>query len=98
MAMAGGGPAAAGDGSALGLARVSGTAPTLATARAAQTRILTGPSMPVPMDICTIIAKNYLAAARVLAQSFHEQHPSARCHVLVIDEIEDYFDPAQEPF
>jgi glycosyltransferase involved in cell wall biosynthesis len=50
------------------------------------------------MDVCTVIARNYLAAARVLARSLHEHHPESRCHVLVIDGPEGYFDPAEEPF
>ncbi len=50
------------------------------------------------MDVCTIIAKNYLAAARVLAESLHEHHPEARLHVLVIDGVEGYFAPHEEPF
>ena len=50
------------------------------------------------MDVCTIIAKNYLAFARVLGDSLRELHPEVRFHVLVIDEAEDYFDAAAEPF
>ena len=50
------------------------------------------------MDICTIIAKNYVAQARVLARSFAEHHPGGRCHVLVIDDFDGYLDPAEEPF
>src|SRR3954462_3830902 len=50
------------------------------------------------MDVCTIIAKNYLAPARVLARSFTRQHPDVRFHVLIIDEIEGFVDHAQEPF
>jgi glycosyltransferase involved in cell wall biosynthesis/SAM-dependent methyltransferase len=50
------------------------------------------------MDVCTVIARNYLAAARVLAGSLREHHPDSRCHVLVIDDPEGYFDPAAEPF
>lgn len=50
------------------------------------------------MDICTIIAKNYVAQARVLARSFAEHHPEGRCHVLVIDDFDGYLDPAEEPF
>jgi glycosyltransferase involved in cell wall biosynthesis len=50
------------------------------------------------MDICTIIAKNYVAQARVLARSFAEHHPGGRCFVLVIDEYDGYLDPAAEPF
>jgi glycosyltransferase involved in cell wall biosynthesis/SAM-dependent methyltransferase len=50
------------------------------------------------MDICTIIAKNYVAQARVLANSFAEHNPGGRCSVLVIDSYEDYLDPASETF
>lgn len=50
------------------------------------------------MDICTIIAKNYVAFARVLARSHREHHPGARCFVLVIDETDGHLDPEQEPF
>src|SRR6266550_3930177 len=50
------------------------------------------------VDICTIIAKNYVAYARVLAESFRQHHPDGRCFTLVIDDIAGYLDPAQEPF
>ncbi len=51
-----------------------------------------------PMNICTIIAKNYVAHARVLAESFKEHHPEGNCYVLVIDEVDGYIDAASEPF
>ena len=50
------------------------------------------------MNLCTIIAKNYLAAARVLGDSLHEHHPEVGFHVLVIDEIAGYIDPGSERF
>ncbi len=50
------------------------------------------------MNICTIIARNYAAHARVLARSFAETHPDGHCSVLVIDEPEGHLDPANEPF
>jgi glycosyltransferase involved in cell wall biosynthesis/SAM-dependent methyltransferase len=50
------------------------------------------------IDICTIIAANYAPFARVLAESFGDQHPEARCFVLVIDDYEGFIDPAAEPF
>jgi glycosyltransferase involved in cell wall biosynthesis/SAM-dependent methyltransferase len=50
------------------------------------------------MNICTIIAKNYLAQARVLARSFKEVHPDGNCTVLVIDDPTGYIDPAEEQF
>ena len=37
---------------------------------------------------CTIVAKNYLAYARVLAQSFLAQHPDGTFHVLIVDRRE----------
>jgi glycosyltransferase involved in cell wall biosynthesis len=50
------------------------------------------------MDVCTIIAKNYAAHARVLARSFAEHHPDGRFFVLVIDDADGYLEPAAEPF
>lgn len=51
-----------------------------------------------PMRACTIVAKNYLAQARVLARSFLEHHPDGNFSVLVIDELEGLIDPSREPF
>ncbi len=48
--------------------------------------------------ICTIIAKNYLAQARTLTETFLRHHPDGQCFVLLVDEIEGRFDPAAEPF
>ncbi len=50
------------------------------------------------MDICTIVAKNYIAHARALARSFAEFHPTGRCSVLIIDELDGHIDPEAEPF
>lgn len=50
------------------------------------------------MNICTIIAKNYLAHARVLTESFQRNHPDGRCFVLIIDETDGYVDAAEEAF
>lgn len=50
------------------------------------------------MNICTIIAKNYLPYARVLARSHAEHYPQSQCFVLIIDETEGYVDAEQEPF
>ena len=38
-----------------------------------------------PLRVCTIIAKNYWASARVLARSIHDHHADARVTVLVLD-------------
>ncbi len=48
--------------------------------------------------ICTIIAKNYVAFARTLAQSFLSFHPDDKCYVLVVDEVEGYINSADECF
>jgi glycosyltransferase involved in cell wall biosynthesis len=50
------------------------------------------------MRICTIVARNYLAYARVLAESFLAQHPDGECSVLVIDDVAGEVDQAAEPF
>ena len=50
------------------------------------------------MKLCTIIAKNYVAQARVLARSFAEHHPDGEVSVLVIDDFDGYLDPQEEPF
>ncbi len=50
------------------------------------------------VDVCTIIAKNYVAQARVLARSFAEHNPGGRFWTLIIDDFADYVDPQREPF
>ncbi|MBV9338360.1 MAG: hypothetical protein JO243_20935, partial [Solirubrobacterales bacterium] len=50
------------------------------------------------LQVCTIIAKNYVAHARVLAKSLAEHHPGSRLWTLVIDDFGRYLDPASEPF
>lgn len=47
---------------------------------------------------CTIIAKNYFAAARTLAHSFLERHPGDRFYVLVVDDFDGHVEPAAEGF
>lgn len=46
----------------------------------------------------TIAAKSMLASARVVARSFKDHHPDTPFFVLLSDEIDGCFDPAQEPF
>jgi hypothetical protein len=48
--------------------------------------------------ICTIIAKNYLAFARTLAQSYLKLHPNHRCFVLIVDDFDGYVSPLDECF
>lgn len=50
------------------------------------------------MRICTIIARNYLAQARVLALSYAEHNGGAPCSVLVIDDPGNSIDDTNEPF
>lgn len=47
---------------------------------------------------CTIIARNYLAAARVLARSFFEHHPDGTFSTLIVDESRADVDRSTEPF
>jgi glycosyltransferase involved in cell wall biosynthesis/SAM-dependent methyltransferase len=50
------------------------------------------------MIACTIVARNYLAQARVLARSFAHQHDGGEMFVLVIDDLTAAVGDAQEPF
>jgi glycosyltransferase involved in cell wall biosynthesis len=50
------------------------------------------------LTACTIVSKNYLPFARVLARSFLECHPGSRFITLLVDRIDDCFDPDGEPF
>jgi glycosyltransferase involved in cell wall biosynthesis len=50
------------------------------------------------MNACTIIARNYLAHARVLARSFAEHHPGGRFTTLVIDADDEFLRGANEDF
>src|SRR5688500_1667523 len=43
-------------------------------------------STKAPMTACTIVARNYLAQAEVLAASFKRYHPDCPFAVLVVDE------------
>jgi hypothetical protein len=48
--------------------------------------------------ICTIIACNYLPAARVLARSFKKANPSGTISVLLLDDVHRSVDASSEPF
>ena len=48
--------------------------------------------------VCTIIAKNYIAFARTLAQSFLSFHPGYKFYVLIVDDFVGYTSPADESF
>jgi glycosyltransferase involved in cell wall biosynthesis len=47
---------------------------------------------------CTIISKNYLAHARVLAESFHALHPDIPFFVLLVDRNNGLISPTREVF
>jgi hypothetical protein len=51
-----------------------------------------------PIAACTIVAKSYIAFARVLACSFRQHHPEIPFFLLLADEVDGWFDPACEPF
>ncbi|MDP3143639.1 MAG: glycosyltransferase, partial [Candidatus Omnitrophota bacterium] len=67
--------------------------------RAARTEIRTARTRVAGGDvgICTIISKNYLAHARVLAESF-KRYNRGEVFVLLTDRIDGYFDPRKENF
>src|SRR3954468_16057848 len=50
------------------------------------------------LAIGTVIAKNYLPFARVLADSLRRYHPEIPFFVALADKADGYFDPATEPF
>jgi glycosyltransferase involved in cell wall biosynthesis len=50
------------------------------------------------VGFCTIVAKNYLAQARVLMESVRKHHPHAVPIVFLADRADGCFDAAQEPF
>ena len=50
------------------------------------------------MQVCTIVARNYLAHARVLASSFLEHHPDGIVSVCLLDEVDYVGNRETEPF
>ncbi len=50
------------------------------------------------LTFCSVVSKNYLGQARVLADSIRAHHPGAGVFVLLLDEPDGYFRPAAEPF
>jgi hypothetical protein len=50
------------------------------------------------LAVGTVVAKNYVPFARVLAESFRRHHPEISFFVVLADEVDEYFDPTAEPF
>lgn len=50
------------------------------------------------LNACTIVSKNYLCYARVLARSFQDAMPDGRFYVLLVDRNDGHIDPADESF
>jgi GT2 family glycosyltransferase/glycosyltransferase involved in cell wall biosynthesis len=50
------------------------------------------------LDLCTVITRNRLADARVLATTFLEHHAGARVHALCVDDAAHRLDSTGEPF
>ena len=46
----------------------------------------------------TIVSKNYISLARVLCDSFLNEHPGATFFVVLVDDLEDEFEPDNEKF
>ena len=56
------------------------------------------PRLKADFAACTIIAKNYLPMARVLADSFQRCNPGCPFFVLLMDPVEGYFQAEKESF
>jgi glycosyltransferase involved in cell wall biosynthesis len=54
--------------------------------------------MSARVAVCTIIAKNYLPFARILMSSIREHNPEVLRIVILVDQVDKYFDPAKEDF
>jgi GT2 family glycosyltransferase/glycosyltransferase involved in cell wall biosynthesis len=50
------------------------------------------------VQVCTVINKAWVAYARALAESLRAHQPDARLSVLIVDAIDGFIDPTQEPF
>ena len=50
------------------------------------------------MRFCTVVARNYLAYARVLGQSLQDLGDDSRLSVLMLDDVDDEIDDSVEPF
>ena len=48
--------------------------------------------------VCTIASKNYLGMVRVFAGSVRRTNPGTPVYVLLVDRVENRFDPANEPY
>jgi hypothetical protein len=48
--------------------------------------------------MCTIVAKNYIAQARTLCESFSSFHPDCKIYVLIVDDFRGYLTPSAEAF
>jgi|ERR687885_68340 hypothetical protein len=48
--------------------------------------------------VCTIITKSYLAFARALSHTISEHDPNIKLYVLLADDLDGYFNPAEETF
>ena len=55
-------------------------------------------SGPIDAAACTVISKNYIALARTLADSLHKFHPEVPLFLLLVDQVDGYFEPEQELF
>jgi GT2 family glycosyltransferase/glycosyltransferase involved in cell wall biosynthesis len=50
------------------------------------------------VHVCTVINKAWLAHARALAESLRAHEPDAHLSVLIVDSIDGFFEPREEPF
>lgn len=59
---------------------------------------MTGSDQVEPVVVGTVVSKSHLADARALAWSLADSQPDSRLYCLLADRVDDYFDPAEEPF
>ena len=69
-----------------------------ATTSVPSAHVLNTGRLTLPVHVCTIVARNYLAPARVLAQSLLASNPDAHLSVVVIDAVDGEDDFSEEPF
>jgi len=60
--------------------------------------VLKGTDGKQEVTVCTIVSKNYLAHARTFTSSFLKTNPKGKVFVLLVDEVDEKFEPAKEKF
>src|SRR5215213_2261656 len=76
--------------------------PASTSSEPAQAPSLSSGAVPAQVNeryaVCTIASKNYLGMVRVFAESVRRTNPETPVYVLLVDRVENRFDPANEPY